>query len=104
MVIQEKNFWLETVAARLHESGERLPDSVDVAVIGAGFCGLSAARMLAKRGVPPWYSKPRTVGWEEQVPERCNGTDRPETPGADPDQPLWIRRGPADVSCVPGVD
>jgi len=63
MVIQEKNFWLETVAARSRESGERLPDSVDVAVIGAGFCGLSAARMLAKRGVSTVVLEAETVGW-----------------------------------------
>ena len=44
--MQEKNYWLETVEAPPIPVGE-LPASVDVAVVGAGFTGLSAARTLA---------------------------------------------------------
>src|SRR5712692_1350465 len=51
MVIKEKNYWLETVTTPPAQSARDLPDSIDVVVVGAGFCGLSAARTLAKRGV-----------------------------------------------------
>src|SRR5215472_4008769 len=51
MTIQEKNFWLDTVNTSPVQSACDLPDAVDVAVVGGGFCGLSAARALAKRGV-----------------------------------------------------
>ncbi len=47
-------------------SGQRLaplPESVDVAVIGGGFTGLSAARTLAKRGVKVAVLEAQTIGW-----------------------------------------
>ena len=40
-----------------------LPARVDVAVIGAGFTGLSAARTLAKRGAKVAVLEAETVGW-----------------------------------------
>jgi len=40
-----------------------LPARVDVAVIGAGFTGLSAARTLAKRGAGVAVLEAETVGW-----------------------------------------
>ena len=40
-----------------------LPDSVEVAVIGGGFTGLSAARALAQRGVQVAVLETETVGW-----------------------------------------
>ena len=63
MTAQEKNFWLQTVAMPAHGSGEALPETADVAVIGAGFCGLSAARALAKRGVRVVVLEAETFGW-----------------------------------------
>ena len=36
---------------------------MDVAVVGAGFCGLSAARALAKRGVSVAVFEAETLGW-----------------------------------------
>jgi len=40
-----------------------LPESVDVAIIGAGFTGLSAALALARRGVKVVVLESQTVGW-----------------------------------------
>src|SRR5260370_14488586 len=63
MTIKQKNYWLETVSASPAQSARDLPDSVDVAVVGAGFCGLSAARTLAKRGVNVAVLEAETFGW-----------------------------------------
>src|SRR5437870_5449078 len=51
MPAQEQNYWLETINAPSVEAAPDLPENVDVAIVGGGFCGLSAARVLAKRGV-----------------------------------------------------
>ena len=40
-----------------------MPEAVDVAVIGAGFTGLSAARTLAKRGAKVAVLESETIGW-----------------------------------------
>ena len=63
MTIKEKNYWLDTVTAPPAQSARELPDSVDVAVVGGGFCGLSAARTLAKRGVNVAVFEAETFGW-----------------------------------------
>src|SRR6266404_3852797 len=63
MPIQEKNYWATTVASPTFAAVPELPDSVDVAVIGGGFCGLSAARTLAKRGVSVAVLEAETFGW-----------------------------------------
>jgi glycine/D-amino acid oxidase-like deaminating enzyme len=63
MPIKEKNYWLETVTSPLAQPARDLPESIDVAVVGAGFCGLSAARTLAKRGVKVAVFEAETFGW-----------------------------------------
>jgi glycine/D-amino acid oxidase-like deaminating enzyme len=63
MTIKEKNYWLETATAPPALSARDLPETADVAVIGAGFCGLSAARTLAKRGVKVAVLEAETCGW-----------------------------------------
>lgn len=63
MPIKEKNYWLETVTTPPVQSARELPDNVDVAVVGAGYCGLSAARTLAKRGVSVAVLEAETFGW-----------------------------------------
>ncbi len=63
MPIQEKNYWATTVASPTFAAVPELPDAVDVAVIGGGFCGLSAARTLGKRGVSVAVLEAETFGW-----------------------------------------
>jgi glycine/D-amino acid oxidase-like deaminating enzyme len=63
MAIKERNYWLETVTTPPVQSARDLADSIDVAVVGAGFCGLSAARTLAKRGVKVAVLEAETFGW-----------------------------------------
>jgi len=58
----QHNFWLTTV--EMPKPVPRpLPESVDVAVIGAGFTGLSAARTLAKHGAKVAVLEAETIGW-----------------------------------------
>src|SRR5437660_12638602 len=63
MPIQEKNFWATTVDSPALAASPDFPDSVDVAVVGGGYCGLSAARTLAKRGVNVAVFEAETFGW-----------------------------------------
>jgi len=60
--MQEKTFWLDTVEIQT-PARQEFPDRVDVAVIGAGFTGLSAARTLAKSGAKVAVFESQTIGW-----------------------------------------
>ena len=59
----ERNYWLTTVDMPAADGGRALPEVVDVAVIGSGFTGLSAARTLAKRGAKVVVLEAETIGW-----------------------------------------
>jgi glycine/D-amino acid oxidase-like deaminating enzyme len=63
MALQEHNYWLTTVDFPQVEATRALPERVEVAVIGAGFTGLSAARTLAKRGASVAVLESETIGW-----------------------------------------
>jgi glycine/D-amino acid oxidase-like deaminating enzyme len=63
MPIKETNFWLSTVEMVQTDASQSLPESVDVAVIGAGFTGLSAARTLARGGAKVAVLEAETIGW-----------------------------------------
>jgi glycine/D-amino acid oxidase-like deaminating enzyme len=63
MNIREKNYWLETVSEPAQGTRAPLPDAIEVAVVGAGFCGLSAARALARRGVRVAVLEAESLGW-----------------------------------------
>jgi glycine/D-amino acid oxidase-like deaminating enzyme len=62
MPLQEHNYWLTTAEFPKTEVAS-LPERVDVAVIGSGFTGLSAARTLAKRGAKVAVLESETLGW-----------------------------------------
>ena len=63
-MIKQQIYWHTTT----HMPGEEntitpLPEKVDVAVIGGGYTGLSAARTLAMRGVKVVVLEAETIGW-----------------------------------------
>src|ERR1700723_145970 len=62
MSLLEHNYWLTTADFPKTEP-RPLPNRVEVAVIGAGFTGLSAARTLAKRGAKVAVLESETIGW-----------------------------------------
>jgi glycine/D-amino acid oxidase-like deaminating enzyme len=63
MTIQETNFWLQTLADTPAYGDRPWPAQVDVAVIGAGITGLSAARALAKQGANVAVLETHNIGW-----------------------------------------
>jgi len=63
MNIKETNYWLETVLEPVQGTSGPLPEHVDVAIVGGGFCGLSAALTLAKRKVNAAVLEAETLGW-----------------------------------------
>src|SRR5277367_6298064 len=60
---KQSNYWLETVREPFVGAPDPLPENADVAIVGGGFCGLSAARTLAKRGVKSVVLEAETFGW-----------------------------------------
>jgi glycine/D-amino acid oxidase-like deaminating enzyme len=62
MTINEKTFWLETVEIPTPLARD-FPQEADVAIIGAGFTGISAARTLAKSGASVAVFDAQTIGW-----------------------------------------
>lgn len=58
----DRNYWLTTVTMPA-ASASQLPEQVDVAIIGAGFTGLSAARILARRGAKVAVLEANSIGW-----------------------------------------
>ncbi len=59
----EQTYWLTTTEMPAVDPARPLPDVADVAVIGAGFTGLSAARTLAKFGAKVAVLESETIGW-----------------------------------------
>ena len=62
MAIKEKNYWMDTVTIPEGNTGAP-PENVDVAIVGSGVTGLSAARALAKRGVRAVVLEAESLGW-----------------------------------------
>ncbi len=59
----EQNYWLTTTTMPTAGASRPLPEVVDVAVIGSGFTGLSAARTLTKLGANVAVLESETIGW-----------------------------------------
>jgi glycine/D-amino acid oxidase-like deaminating enzyme len=62
-MMQERVYWHDTVAMPGGSPQIPLPEKVDVAIVGGGYTGLSAARTLAKRGVTVAILEAETIGW-----------------------------------------
>jgi len=62
MNFKPSNYWLDTVQMPAGTPGN-LPEHADVAILGAGFTGLSAARTLAQRGAKVAVLETNTIGW-----------------------------------------
>jgi glycine/D-amino acid oxidase-like deaminating enzyme len=63
MTLRQENYWLTTVEMPKTDLSRALPETADVAVIGAGFTGLSAGRTLAKKGISVAVLEGETIGW-----------------------------------------
>jgi glycine/D-amino acid oxidase-like deaminating enzyme len=62
-MVKEKVFWHETADMPSDDALKPLPEKADVAIIGGGYTGLSAARTLAKRGLTVAVLEANTIGW-----------------------------------------
>lgn len=63
MRLKESSYWATTATIPTTDPSRRLPERVDVAVVGGGYTGLSAARTLAQRGAKVAVLEARTFGW-----------------------------------------
>ncbi len=59
----QKSYWWDTVQLEPDEPATPVPDRADVAVIGAGYTGLAAARELARRGARVVVLEAESAGW-----------------------------------------
>jgi glycine/D-amino acid oxidase-like deaminating enzyme len=63
MSLRQLNYWLTTADFPEIDAARPLPEIADVAIIGSGFTGLSAARTLAKQGARVAVLEAETAGW-----------------------------------------
>jgi glycine/D-amino acid oxidase-like deaminating enzyme len=63
MTPTQQIYWHTTVKMPDDSRLTALPEKVDIAIIGGGYTGLSAARTLAKRGVSVAVLEANTIGW-----------------------------------------
>ena len=61
--MKQQIYWHTTVKMPDDLNLTPIPEKVDVAIIGGGYTGLSAARILAKRGVKVVVLEAETIGW-----------------------------------------
>src|SRR5512137_1455282 len=62
-MLKDIPYWWDTAPALPNLVIRSLPASADVVVIGSGYTGLSAARILALRGVNVVVLEKETFGW-----------------------------------------
>jgi glycine/D-amino acid oxidase-like deaminating enzyme len=63
MTLKQEIYWHTTVQMPNDANLTPLPEKVEVAIIGGGYTGLSAARTLAKQGVSVAVLEANTIGW-----------------------------------------
>src|SRR5215208_3990561 len=63
MIPPQKIYWHTTVQMPNEANLTPLPDKVEVAIIGGGYTGLSAARTIAKQGVNVAVLEANSIGW-----------------------------------------
>lgn len=63
MTTRQQIYWHTTVQMPDDSNLMPLPEKVDVAVLGGGYTGLSAARTLAKQGLEVAVLEAETIGW-----------------------------------------
>ena len=63
MAPTQQIYWHTTVQMPDDSNLTSIPEKVDVAIIGGGYTGLSAARTLAKNGVKAAVLEANTIGW-----------------------------------------
>jgi glycine/D-amino acid oxidase-like deaminating enzyme len=61
--VKIENYWRTTVSEPDGQESAPIPEKADVAIVGAGYTGLSAARILAKRGVKTAVLETEMAGW-----------------------------------------
>jgi glycine/D-amino acid oxidase-like deaminating enzyme len=61
--LQEKPYWWDTARLQAEGPPTPVPERADVAIIGAGYTGLAAARELGRRGVQSVVLEAETTGW-----------------------------------------
>ena len=59
----ERCLWTETAPAPPGLAAAAPPDRTDVAIVGGGYTGLAAARVLARRGVDVTVLERHVIGW-----------------------------------------
>ena len=63
MALQKQIYWHTTTRMPAASDITPLPEKVDVAILGGGYTGLSAARTLAQQGVQVAVLEAETIGW-----------------------------------------
>lgn len=60
---ERRPFWQASMPALPDRSGRDLPDSADIVVVGGGYAGINAARVLATQGVKVTLLEAHTLGY-----------------------------------------
>ena len=62
-MLKNTPYWWDTAAPLPNLISRSLPAKADVVIVGSGYTGLSAARILALRGVDVVVLEKETFGW-----------------------------------------